>query len=169
MAYHAFRQSSFFVLLMVGVSLGMAPVAWGEESAEKAMEQDRKQIEGTWRVVSLTMNGNQAQPEDAEKLAVVNTAGGKWSLHADGHEIAKGTSTFDPKATPKSIDFTITEGNSAGKQFVGIYELQEDTRKLCFGPTEIDRPKEFAAPEGSQFILVSFERVKPSGDSAAAN
>ena len=43
---------------------------------------------------------------------------------------------------------------------VGIYELGEKSRKLCFALPGKDRPTEFSSAPGSEHILVTFERVK---------
>ena len=61
---------------------------------------------------------------------------------------------------PKTIDFTPTEGGGKGDQYLGIYELGEKTRKLCFAPSGKDRPTEFSSTPENQHILVTFERVK---------
>lgn len=128
---------------------------------EEAIKQDRKRIAGTWRVVALEVNGNKAMEEDARKLTVVNGSDGTWTLFSEGKEISKGTSTFDPTKKPKAIDFTPTKGEGKGKQYLGIYELGERTRKLCFAPPGKDRPAEFSSTPGSEYVLVTFEREKP--------
>jgi uncharacterized protein (TIGR03067 family) len=127
---------------------------------DDAIKKDRKQIEGTWRVVALEANGNKAMEEDVKKLTVVNGADGTWSLVSEGSQISKGTSTIDPTKKPKTIDFTPTEGEAKGKLHLGIYELGEKTRKLCFAAPGKDRPAEFASMPGSEHILVTFEREK---------
>jgi len=96
--------------------------------------------------------------EDARKFTVVNGSDGTWSLLSEGTEISKGTSTIDPLKKPKTIDFTPTEGEGKGNQYLGIYELGEKTRKICFAPSGKDRPTKFASTPGSEFILVTFER-----------
>ena len=45
---------------------------------DEAIKKDRKQIEGTWRVVALEVNGNKAMAEDAKNFTVVNGADGTW-------------------------------------------------------------------------------------------
>jgi uncharacterized protein (TIGR03067 family) len=132
--------------------------AAGAEDASEAIEKDRKLIAGKWRVVALEVNGSKATDRDARKLSVVNGDDGTWTLFSEGKEIAKGTSTFDPAQTPKTIDFTPTQGGGAGSVHLGIYELGEKTRKLCFAPPGKGRPVAFAAPSGSGHILVMFER-----------
>jgi len=38
---------------------------------DEAIKKDRKQIEGTWRVAVLEVDGNKAMEEDAKKITVV--------------------------------------------------------------------------------------------------
>ena len=104
------------------------------------------------------MNGNKSNEEDARKITVVNGSNGTWSLRSEDKEISKGTSTIDPTTKPKTIDFTPTEGEGIGNQYLGIYELGEKTRKLCFAPPGKERPTELTSASGSEHILVTVER-----------
>ncbi len=61
--------------------------------------------------------------------------------------------------TPKTLDFTPTEGDDAGKQYFGIYELGENNRKMCFAPLGKGRPSDFSSSPGSEHICLTFERV----------
>jgi len=154
MHHHLFRSVILAILLPTLTALA------ADDAKQEAIERDRRKIEGTWRVVSLKVNGNPAKEEDARKLTVVNGADGTWSVRSEGKEVSRGTSTFDPTQSPKTIDFTPSEGDAAGKEFLGIYELGEDSRRLCFAPPSEERPTEFSSPPGSGHILVMFERVK---------
>lgn len=148
-------------LAIVGLALTSLGLAAGTDDArDKAIKKDRKQIEGTWIVTALEINGNKAKEEDARKITVVNGSDGTWSIRVEDKEICKGTSTFDPTKKPKTIDFTITEGEGQGNQHRGIYELGEKTRKLCFAGPDKERPTEFAAAAGRNHILVELEREK---------
>lgn len=154
-------RRSFLGLLFVGASLaaiGMIASAGG--SKDDAIKKDRKQIEGTWRVVTLEVNGNKATEEDAKKLTVVNGSDGTWRLLSEGKEISKGTSTIDPTKKTKTLDFTPSEGEGKGHQYLGIYELGEKTRKMCFAPPGKERPTDFSSMPGTDHILVTFEREK---------
>lgn len=154
-------RRSFLGLLVVGALLtAIGTIASAGDSKDDAIKKDRKQIEGTWRVVALEVNGNKANDEDAKKLTVVNGSDGTWSLLSEGKEISKGTSTFDPTKKPKTLDFTPTEGEGKGNQYLGIYELGEKTRKMCFAPPGKERPTDFSSMPGTEHILVTFEREK---------
>jgi uncharacterized protein (TIGR03067 family) len=146
-------------LAIATIALVSATVALADEAADKpALEKDRKQIEGTWQIVSLVVNGTPAKPEDAAKLSVVNGDDGTWKLFAEGKQVSAGTSTFRPEDQPKTIDFTTTEGSGSGNLHLGIYELGEKTRKLCFAVPGKQRPIEFGSTPDSGHILVAFER-----------
>ena len=147
---------SALVLALIAV----VAFATAEDAKDEAIKKDRKLIEGTWRVVALEVDGNKASNEDAKKITVVNGPDGTWTLFSDGKEIGKGTNSFDPTKKPKTIDFTQTEGEGKGNLYLGIYELSENTRKLCFAPPGKDRPTEFISMPGSEHILVTFEREK---------
>jgi uncharacterized protein (TIGR03067 family) len=148
-------------LLVVGAFLTtVAAIASSGDAKGKAIKKDHKQIEGTWRVVALEVDGKKSTDEDAKKLTVVNGSDGTWSLRSEDKEISKGTSTIDPTKKRKTIDFTITEGEGKGNQHLGIYELGEKTRKLCFASPGKERPTEFSSAPGREHILVTFEREK---------
>jgi len=119
---------------------------------------DRERIAGTWRVVALEVNGNKASETDARKLSVINHADGTWSLSSDGKEVARGTSEIDPTQSPKTIDFVPSDASAPGSRYLGIYELGETTRRLCFAPLGKERPTEFSSTAGNQHLLVTFER-----------
>jgi uncharacterized protein (TIGR03067 family) len=147
--------------LFVGLLLpAIATMVSAEDAQDQAIKEERQRIAGTWRIVALVVNGAAAKEEDAKKLTVVNGSDGTWSLRSEDQELSKGTSTLDPTQKPKTIDFTPTVGETNGKQFLGIYEIGAETRKLCFAPPGKERPSQFSSAAGSEQILVVFERVK---------
>ena len=154
-------RRSFVSLLVVGAFFtAIAMIASADDAKDEAIKKDRKQIEGTWRVVAIVVNGDNVNEAEAKKHNVVNGSDGTWSLLSEGKDVSKGTSTFDPTKKPKTIDFTPTEGADKDKHYLGIYELGEKTRKMCFAPAGKERPTEFTSTPGSEHILVMFEREK---------
>ncbi len=132
--------------------------ASADDAKEAAIQQDKKLLAGTWRAIALVINGNQAAEEDARKLVVVKDADGAWTVFADGNQISKGATEIDPAAKPKTVNFTPTEGGGVGNLHLGIYEVGEKTRRLCFAPPGKERPTEFNSMPGSEHILITFER-----------
>lgn len=149
--------------LLFGISLvfaATAVVGVASDANNEAVKKDRKLYEGTWQIISLVVDGNQAGEEDAKKIIVVNEADGNWAIEVDGKIVAKGTSLIDPTKKPKAVDQTITEGDSKGMTILGIYEFGDDTRKVCYAPPGKDRPLEFASTSGSGHVLAVLKRVK---------
>src|ERR1022692_1061284 len=120
----------------------------------------RNGTQGTWRATALIVNGETFTQENANALTVVNGADGTWIIRDLGTEKSKGTSTIDPTKSPKTIDITPSGEQDKGITYLGIYELGENTRKVCIAPSGRARPKDFTSTPGSERILVTFERVK---------
>lgn len=129
--------------------------AFADEPSPAA--RDRAAYVGTWRAVTIEADGN-AQPARGRNIVVVNRADGTWTMTIDGREASSGTSTLEPLATPPEIDIEITAGDGAGSKLLGIYELEPNRRRLCFRGAAEWRPREFATPQGSKTVLVTFER-----------
>ena len=154
-------RRAFFGFLVVGPLLtAIGAIASADDAKDEAIKKDHKQIEGTWKVATFEIDGNKAMEEDAKKLTVVNGSDGTWSLLSEGNLNSKGTSTIDPTKKPKTINFTVTEGEGNGNQHLGIYENGENTRKLCFAAPGTERPTKFSSTPGSHHIFVTFEREK---------
>jgi len=154
------KTSIFLILTMGSLLAGLGILAATDDDKETAIKKERKKYEGTWRVISLEINGNKPGDLDATKITVVNKLDGVWILQVNGDKVTEGTSEIDPTKTPKTIDFMETEGENKGKIIWGIYELGDDTRKLCFSQPGKDRPTDFSAPAGSGHTLVVFKREK---------
>lgn len=156
-------KRAYFRSLSVGtltLLLSMTQLATADDANKEEIRYYHKQIEGTWRIVTLVVNGNKSTGEDVKKLTVVNGPAGKWTLRSEGNEIARGTTVIHPKKNPKAIDIKPTTGQDQGKIYLGIYELKEKTRKLCFAPPGSTRPTAFMSTPGDSLILIEFERVK---------
>lgn len=150
-----------FGLLFVGAFIAtLATGVYADDAMDEAVKKDRKKIEGNWRVIALVVNGDKASEEDANKIKVVNSSDGTWSLFYEGKEISNGTSTIDPAKQPKSIDFTATDAQGKVDRYLGIYKLDGNTRKMCFVASGKERPTEVASAPSSEITLVTFERIK---------
>ena len=155
------RLLVLIVLAQVCAIPNVAPLFAVGDDNQDAIKQERKKYEGTWRVIFLQSDGNQAAEKDAKKITVVNHTDGTWSIQVEGKEVVKGTSEIDPTKNLKTIDFTPTEGSDKGKVFLGIYDLKENCRKLCYAPAGKERPTEFSSKPGSGHVLAIFQREKP--------
>ena len=154
-------RNSICSCLFMGVLLAAnGPIASADDSNEGAIKKDRQLIEGTWRIVALEVNGNKVVDADARKLTVVNGSDGTWSLHSEGKEASRGTTNIDPTKKIKTINISPIQGGGKDNLYLGIYELGENIRKLCFAPPGKTRPTDFSSNTGNEHILVTFERQK---------
>ena len=101
-----------------------------------------------------------AVPEETVKGARLVIKGDRHTVRVGG-ETMVGTHRLDPSKEPKAIDATDTEGPYKGKTIHGIYELTDDTYKVCFAAPGKDRPTEFASKPGSGHRLIVMRRQKP--------
>lgn len=154
------RYAFIAVTVILGV-VGQCLARAGDDAKDEAIKKNWKLYDGTWPVVSLNVDGNEVPEEDARKIVVVNKTDGSWSIQVDGKEVAKGSSEIDPTKKPKTIDIKTTEGSSVGKTALGIYEINKDTRKVCYGKPDEARPTEFSSKPGSGHTLVTLKREKP--------
>lgn len=138
----------------------MAAIAIGEEEKPNVAEDDIKRIEGTWKIEEVLVNGIKIEFDEVKKFNVVNGADGSWSLQMSGEVVSRGTSTYDPTKSPKEFEFSSIDGDGKEQHFHGIYELGENTRKICYTETDSPRPKEFASTPDNQCALVTLARVK---------
>jgi uncharacterized protein (TIGR03067 family) len=150
----------FFLPLGFGLLLTLTAPLIAGDARDEALQKERQRYAGTWQVEMLEVDGNKAAEEDAKKITVVNEADGKWAIEVAGKVIARGTSEIDPTKKPKTVDLTVTEGQDQGKTIRGIYELGDDTRKVCLARPGQERPTEFSTTAGGGHILAVLKRVK---------
>jgi uncharacterized protein (TIGR03067 family) len=141
------------VAVALGVPLG-ADVPGGG-----AAREDGGKLRGTWVAVSATRDGKPAKDLQGHRLRLL---GDKFVIRSRGGKVLyRGTYRLDGAAKPARFDFRHTEGALKGKVWKGIYVLQGDTLKTCDNGPDPDkgRPKKFAAPRGSGYVLIHFERA----------
>ena len=149
-------------LCILAFLCGLDPLAVASD------KEEMKKFEGTWRFVSLEMDG--------EAVPYVVIASWRWVVK--GKEItwgdpAKGgrKSNFQIASggSPKAIDLKDLAEDEAGKEFKGIYQFEGDRLKVCLPEGKRargDRPRPEAFDGGAGRSLFVLERVV---DDAATN
>jgi uncharacterized protein (TIGR03067 family) len=141
------------MLVLVAVGLMVA----ADKPADDA-KKELKKFEGTWKFASVEMGGEKV-PLEGLKDAKLELKDNKFTSTI-GKEVYKGTFKVDVSKKPKTIDITFTEGPDKDKTFLGIYELDGDTYKVCLDPSGKKRPKEFKTEKGSMVVLEVLKREK---------
>lgn len=95
------------------------------QAAQDDVKKELDKIQGNWAVT--TFNG-QTVPSEAQAFLVFKAD--KYEQWNQGAVNERGSIKIDPKTKPMSIDLVITEGDDAGKNQPGVYEISDDTLTL---------------------------------------
>jgi uncharacterized protein (TIGR03067 family) len=128
-------------------------------SADDPAQADRDKLQGTWAIVSLEVAGDEVPKEQLEGITLT-IEGDKHTVKRGDDVLAERTCKLDPTKTPKQIDGKYVGGPNDGKATLGIYELNGDTLKYCFGPPDGERPKDFSTKPDSDTRLATYKRQK---------
>ncbi len=127
------------------------------------MKDDLANLQGTWSVTALEVDGNKMSAEMFEGARIV-IKGDQFESLSMGATY-RGTVKLDSAKKPKQFDLHFTAGHAKGNTNYGIYELDGDTWRLCLNTTGKDRPKSFATKPGSGHALETLKRA-PAGAAA---
>jgi uncharacterized protein (TIGR03067 family) len=142
------------LLLALAIFLGTN----GSASAEDATKKDLEKMQGDWAQVSYVVDGGKL-PDDEAQALFRSIKDDKYTIFQFKKVIGKGTIKLDASRKPKTIDATTTAGGRS-LTLLGIYELDQDTLKLCFAPPGKPRPTDFTSRKGSEHRLSVWEREK---------
>jgi uncharacterized protein (TIGR03067 family) len=143
------------ITLMAMASLAMVGMARGGDA-----KKDLDALQGTWRIDSINESFGKAPPEDSVKEFVVTV---KDDVMKVSHKGAAGPVfklKLDPTKTPKTIDFTHSEGPDKGKTEPGIYKIEGETLTYCVTDIGKERPTVFATKEGTRNSVFVLKKVK---------
>lgn len=141
-----------FVILCSGMLL----LASNQEDDAK---KELAKMQGTWRVVSVVINGEKLKDEDIKDDRLI-IKGTKFTLQGK-KQLLDGALTLDPSKSPKHLNALAAGADLKVIESVGIYELTGDTLKVCYSVAPNPRPTDFKAEEKSGRALVIYQRTKP--------
>jgi uncharacterized protein (TIGR03067 family) len=142
---------------------GLVLVVWKKSDTVggtklKATLAELKKFEGTWKFVSVEVEGDEVPEERfADDRLVIK---GRQFRSSAGGKTNHGVFKIDPTAKPKTIDLTFTDGPGKDQTQKGIYELEGDTQKICFSLPGRPRPTEFVSKADSRLMIQVLEREK---------
>jgi uncharacterized protein (TIGR03067 family) len=143
--------------LLALVALAATALAFAADDDQA--KRDLMALTGTWEYTSQVADGKDTEKEKLEGITVTISAEGKWAVKQGDAVFLEGTVKLDPSKNPKAADWTITtEGDLKGKSALGIYDVDKDTWKHCFGFDK--RPEKFESKEGSKVTNAVLKRVK---------
>jgi uncharacterized protein (TIGR03067 family) len=116
-------------------------------------------LAGTWKQVGYERDGV-LEPLDEHGWEPRTTFSGDAFVVtlADGSVPIRGTYKLDPTRNPKTVDWTDSVGEDAGKTLLAIYRLEGDSFTFCAASPGLARPTEFKTRTGQ--VLRVCRRVK---------
>ena len=114
---------------------------------------------GSWKMVVFEIDGQNVRTDDELKRFLITfDAGGRCTVEFGGKVIVESINTIDPTKTPKTLNQTYTKGGGGvGTTSLAIYELKDDTLKICAAAPGEPRPTEFSSKSNT---LVVYKRDK---------
>jgi uncharacterized protein (TIGR03067 family) len=143
---------SLCVLLFLTLSLPC--LSRGDDAKD-----DAKSIDGTWLASAAELGGEKFSDEVRKTIKLV-IGDGKYTVTV-GKNPDRGTVKVDPSKKPKEMDITGTEGPNKGKTILAIYEMTDDTLRICYDLSGKARPSEFKTSKDTKLFLVTYKREKP--------
>jgi uncharacterized protein (TIGR03067 family) len=131
-----------------------------EAPREDPSRRDLEQMQGSWQCASYTVDGMRL-PEDTAQAMFRTVKGDGYTIFRFEKVIGKGTIKLDATKNPREIDaMTAATPTRKGGLIRGIYEVSDDTLRLCFGAPGKERPREFKSEPGSGHTLTTWAREK---------
>ena len=129
------------------------------EKEAKQEKPDLERIQGTWKAVEAEQEKKEATAKELEQMNIRFTfTGAKLKLQKmePGNQLTEtgGEFSLNASTNPKQIDFGIYRGKEL-LNAQGIYEMDDDTLKICFGQT---RPTKFKIASGTDHRIYVFHK-----------
>jgi uncharacterized protein (TIGR03067 family) len=134
------------------------------EEAKPAVPPALLPWNGMWAPAACEYNGQQQLNGDSKNTIRVSINGAEHRMYfiTDAKEMMGrrlATSKLDVDDKAGTFTMTIQDGYRKGEVVHGIYAIEKDTLKMCYGPADKPRPKQFAAPEGSKVFNETWTRA----------
>jgi uncharacterized protein (TIGR03067 family) len=141
-------------ILIFAVAVAIAPALMAQQKPADAAK-GVPALQGTWNI--LTINGQSIA--DSGTTMTMEITGDKYAQKVNGEVNERGSIKVDASKKPMTIDFTITEGNDAGKPQAGLVDVTGDSMTMHLSqPGDATRPTSLSPQEG--FFLVTAKKSK---------
>jgi uncharacterized protein (TIGR03067 family) len=149
-------KAFIIAIRLLGLSI-MVPALAGPP-ATTLESRDRKNIQGTWKLVALEADGQPAPPEIVAALKLV-FKGNTLTFTRGEPSYTYYTFTLVPTNQPCGFTMIHADGSEKGKIQNGIYSLSGDRLKICLASGNRS-PRDFKTTAGSGLGLYALEREK---------
>ena len=126
-----------------------------ETTHSNEISEEMERLQGTWKQIGYERDGVREPLDDLGSDPRSTFVGDTFFVTlADGSIPIQGTYKIDPTRNPKTVDWTDTTGDDAGKTLLAIYRLEGDLFTFCAASPGLERPTEFRTRPG-QVLRVS--------------
>ena len=144
---------------LVAFSVAIAEEPPAANPREEEARKDLQEMQGTWKLDSF--EDSKKAKVDVKKRTLF--FGGELCLVRDGDKVVQvGVARLVTGKSPRRIDVVVRKGQHEDSTMLGIYELKDDTLKVCFDPEGEGRPTEFAAKADTSRYVAVYKRAKPT-------
>jgi uncharacterized protein (TIGR03067 family) len=132
-----------------------------ETQSLNAIAEEMAKLQGTWKQIGYEREGVKEPIDDEAGWAPRSTFVGDTFVVtlADGTIPIRGTYKLDPTQSPKTVDWTDTHGEDAGKTLLAIYRLDGDRFTFCAAYPGQERPTVFSTGPGQVLRVHERERA----------
>src|SRR4051812_12757325 len=130
------------IFLLVGFAT--LSLATGHAQESEAVKKEMAGLQGEWSMVSGSADA-QPMPEEMRKQMKRVCKGDEVTVTMGPQIFLKAKITLNPNSKPKKIDYVMIDGFTKGKKQLGIYKVDGDTFKACFGAPDAERPADFSS------------------------
>ncbi len=149
----------FRFAFLSGLSAVILPSAWAAET--ETVKQDLARLQGEWSMVCGAADG-QPMPTHMVKQMKRVCQGDEVTTTMGEALFFKARITLDPSKLPKTIDYEMIEGATRGQKQLGIYSVEKDRFRACFGKPGAERPTDFTSKPGDGRTWSVWKFEKPA-------
>ena len=122
--------------------------------------EELQRFQGTWHVEVWEEAGKALGAADLKKRAVFFGAN-VFVFLRDGKVFQAGSTQLDPGKSPRTVNFSVKDGEGKDGVMLGIYSLEADTLKFCLDSQGQTRPKDFKPKTDSGFTMMTLKKPRP--------
>jgi uncharacterized protein (TIGR03067 family) len=139
---HRFTRAALILALVSTALLLPQAMALPGDLPREEMEK----LTGNWTVVSANKGGKAIEGEELRAMKVL-ISGNRLTIKSVTRDDIAIIVRVDPTKMPSTIDFSPLRGGLETEMVQGIYLLEGDSLKICFGRDPKERPADFATGE----------------------